>query len=327
MSEYNILLPSQPKIVKEDNFKGFYQIDGFYPGYGHTIGNSLRRVILSSLPGAAIISVKITGIDHEFSTIEGIKEDVIRILLNLKKIRIRLLTDEPQLLKLKVKGIKEVKAGDIEKTGQVEILNPEQEIATITTAKGMLEMEIVVRKGLGYLSKEFLQKEITDTGLIVLDASFTPIRRVSYEVENMRVGDRTDFNRLNIFIETDGTILPKEALERSIEIMIKQLKAIVGFEEEEVEISKEERQDAEKAENDKKEEGETSTDFLKTRVDSLRLSLRTINALSNESIRTVGGLIRKSEEDILKIEGLGTKGIQEIKRALSDFGVTLKSKN
>ena len=326
MSEYNILLPSKPKVIKEDGFKGFYQIDGFYPGYGHTIGNSLRRVILSSLPGTSIISVKIAGVDHEFSTIEGIKEDVIRILLNLKKIRIKILSDEEQVLRLKVKGIKEITAGDIEKTGQIEILNPEQEIATITTAKGSLDMEITVKKGLGYISKETLQKDVTDIGTIVLDASFTPIRRASYEVENMRVGGRTDFNRLNIFIETDGTILPKEALEKSIEIMIKQLKAVVGFEEEEVEISEEEMEEIEKS-KEEKEENNTDTDFLKTRVDSLRLSLRTINALSNESIRTVGGLIRKTEEDILKIEGLGVKGIQEIKRALSDFGVILKSKN
>lgn len=326
MSEYNILLPSKPKIIKEDGFKGFYQIDGFYPGYGHTIGNSLRRVILSSLTGTAIISVKIVGVDHEFSTIEGVKEDVIRILLNLKKVRIKLLSDEQQVLKLKVKGIKEVKAKDIEKAGQVEILNPEQEIATITTAKGSLDMEITVRKGLGYISKEILQKEITDIGTIVLDASFTPIRRASYEVENMRVGDRTDFNRLHFFIETDGTILPKEALEKSIEIMVKQLKAIIGFEEEEVEISEEEIKEAKK-EKDKKEEKNTDADFLKTRVDTLKLSLRTVNALSDESIRTVGGLIRKSEEDLLAIDGLGAKGIQEVKRALSDFGVVLKVKN
>ena len=323
MSEYNILLPSKPKIIKEDGFKGFYQIDGFYPGYGHTIGNSLRRVILSSLSGTAIISVKINDVSHEFSTIDGIKEDVIRILLNLKKVRIKLLSDEEQVLKLKVKGIKDVTAGDIEKTGQVEILNPKQEIATLTTAKAVLDMEITVRKGLGYISKETLQKEITGIGTIVLDASFTPIRRASYEVENMRVGDRTDFNRLNIFIETDGTVMPKEALEKSIEIMVKQLKAIIGFEEEEVEISEEEMKGAEK-ENDSKEDKDTDTDFLKTRIDTLRLSLRTINALSEESIRTVGGLVRKSEDDLLAIDGLGAKGIQEIKRALSDFGVVLK---
>jgi DNA-directed RNA polymerase subunit alpha len=323
MSEYNILLPSKPKIIKEDGFKGFYQIDGFYPGYGHTIGNSLRRVILSSLLGTAIISVKINDVSHEFSTIDGIKEDVIRILLNLKKVRIKLLSDEEQVLKLKVKGIKDVTAGNIEKNGQIEILNPKQEIATLTTAGAILDMEITVRKGLGYISKETLQKEITGIGTIVLDASFTPIRRASYEVENMRVGDRTDFNRLNIFIETDGTIMPKEALERSIEIMVKQLKAIIGFEEKEVEISEEEMKGAEK-ENDSKEDKDSDIDFLKTRVDTLRLSLRTINALSEESIRTVGGLVRKSEDDLLAVDGLGAKGIQEIKRALSDFGVVLK---
>lgn len=325
MSEYNILLPSKPKIVKEDGFKGFYQIDGLYPGYGHTLGNSLRRIILSSLPGTAVTSVKIEGVSHEFSTIEGIKEDVIRIILNLKKVRIKLLTDEPQILTLTAKGVKEVTAGDIEKTGQVEILNPQQEIATITTPKGSLNMEITVKKGLGYVSKEDQQKDKTDIGAIILDASFTPIRRASYEVENMRVGDRTDFNRLQIFIETDGTLLPKEALENSIKTMIKQLKAVVDFEEEEVEISEEEKKEVEK---DKKKEDKTQkrtdVDFLKTRVDTLNLSLRTVNALSVASIRTVGGLVRKSEDELLGIEGLGAKSIQEIKRALSDFGVILK---
>lgn len=332
MSEYNILLPSKPKIITEKDFKGFYQIDGLYPGYGHTLGNSLRRIILSSLPGAAVTSVKIDGVKHEFSTIEGIKEDVIRILLNLKRVKVKMLTDEPQKLVLKIKGAKKITAGDIEKSGQVEILNPEQEIATITNPKSSLNMEITVKKGLGYVSKEDQPEEKTSIGAIVLDASFTPVRRASYEVENMRVGDRTDFNRLQMFIETDGTLSPKEAFESSIKIMIKQLKAIVGFEEEEVGISEEEKKTAEEdkksGKKDKEkigeEKGKTDTDFLKTRVDTLNLSLRTANALSDTGIRTVGGLVRKSEKELLGIEGLGAKGIQEIKRALSDFGVILK---
>lgn len=327
MSEHNILLPSKPKIIKEDGFKGLYQIDGLYPGYGHTLGNLLRRVILSSLSGTAVTSVKIDGVKHEFSTIEGIKEDVIRILLNLKRVRIKMLTDEPQILKLKVKGLKKVKAGDIKVSGQVEILNPEQEIATITSPKTSLDMEITVKKGLGYMSKEDQQKDTTDIGAIVLDASFTPIKRASYEVENMRVGDRTDFNRLQIFIETDGTLLPKEAVEESIIIMIKQLKAVVGFGEDEIDISEEEKRTVEKdkeKDKDSKEIEKEDVDFLKTRVDSLHLSPRTIRVLSDASIRTVGGLVRKCEKELLDIGGLGTKGIQEIKRALSDFGVILK---
>ena len=326
MSEYNILLPSKPKIITDEGFKGFYQIDGLYPGYGHTLGNSLRRIILSSLPGTAVTSVEIEGVDHEFSTISGIKEDVIRILLNIKKLRIKLLTDEPQVLTLKVSGIKTVTAKDIEKNGQVEVMNPDLEIATLTSAKSSLDMKITVKKGLGYISKEDQAEERTNIGMIILDASFTPIRRVSYEVENMRVGDKTDFNRLSLFIETDGTILPKEALEKSIEIMIKQLAAIVGFEEKDIKISEEEKKQVEKKDEDEKEDEEINVDFLKTRVDTLNLSLRTSNALSEASIRTIGGLVKKTEDDLLGLEGLGAKGIQEVKRALSNFGIMLKQK-
>lgn len=329
MSEHNIVLPSKPKVVKEEDFSGVYEIDGLYPGYGHTLGNSLRRIILSSLEGAAIVSIKIDGVSHEFSTIEGIKEDVITILLNLKKIRIRLNTSEPTFLKLSVKGQKEVTAGDIESTGQAEILNPEQFICSITDKNTELSIEIEVRKGLGYVPKEVLGEDRTDIGTIVLDASFTPIRRVNYEVENMRVGNRTDFNRLRVFIETDGTLSAREALEQSIQIMISQLRAIVGFKEEvpveEVQSIIEEAAAAEEAAAQEAEEArEEDTEFLKTRVESLNLSTRTANALIEANIRTVGGLVRKREEDILELPGLGVKGVQEIKRALSNFGVTLK---
>lgn len=323
MSDYNILLPSKPRIVSEEDFKGTYEIDGLYPGYGYTLGNSLRRIILSSLPGSAIISVKIAGVDHEFTTMDGVKEDVINILLNLKKVRIKLVTDEPQELRLNVKKVGEVTAKDIEIPGQVEILNPEQHIVTITDKNANFDMTISVIKGLGFISKEELQKDKVEIGSIVLDAFFTPIRRVSYEVENMRVGDRTDFNRLRIIIETDGTITANEALENSIDIMIKQLKAIVGFKEDE---SEEQEQEEEKIDSvDEKEESSNNIEFLKTRIESLDLSARTENALLEANIRTVGGLARKKEEDLLELGGLGAKGLQEIKRALSNFGVTLKS--
>ena len=320
-SNLDILLPSKPKVVKEDGTKGVYEIDGLNPGYGYTLGNSLRRIILSSLPGAAITSVKIDGVPHEFSTIDGVKEDVINILLNLKKVRIKLNTDEPQEIKLRVKGEKEITAKDIDAPGQVEILNPDQYIATVTNKSTSLNIDMTVAKGLGYISKEDLQKEKVEIGSIALDAFFTPIRRASYEVENMRVGDRTDFNRLRITVETDGTLTPKEALENSISIMIKQLKAIVGFKEEEEEVK--EVSVEEKTEGS--EEKQDDTDALKTRVESLDLSVRTANALSGANIRTVGGLARKKEEDLLDLEGLGEKGLQEIKRALSNFGITLKS--
>ncbi|MCH7597529.1 DNA-directed RNA polymerase subunit alpha [Patescibacteria group bacterium] len=326
MPDYNVTLPSKPRVVSEEEFTGVYEIDSLYPGYGHTLGNSLRRIILSSLPGAAITSVKIDGIQHEFSTIKGVREDVITILLNLRKVRIQVLTDEPQTLTLTVKGTKKITAGDIQLPGQVTVLNPDLNIAELTDKNSSLDVELVVERGLGYMSKEVLQKDKVDIGIIAVDAIFTPIRRVNYEVENMRVGDRTDFNRLRIFIETDGTILPKEALERAIEIMINQLKAIVGFKEEEIKVAHTESESglAEGTEEIVIPKEEIDTEFLKKRIEFLDLSARTVNALSGANIRTVGGLVRKSEEDILAIEGLGLKGLQEIKRVLSNFGIILK---
>ena len=319
MSDYTIILSSKPKIISEVAFTGLYEIDGLYPGYGHTLGNSLRRIILSSLPGCAITAVKINGIPHEFSVIPNVKEDAITILLNLKKVRLHIVSDEPTLMTLKAKGVKTVTAGDIKVPGGIEILNPELVIATLTDKNAELEMEITAEKGLSFISKEILQKNRVDIGQITLDAIFTPIRRVSYEVENMRVGDRTDFNRLKIFIETDGTITPKEALEKSIETMISQLKAIVGFKEEDVITYstgiKDEQEEKTKNIDD---------DSLKTRIETLNLGARTLNALSNANIRTVGGLARKKEKDILEIEGLGTKGLAEIKEVLNTFGITLK---
>ncbi len=321
MNETNIVMPSKPKIVLEKDSLGVYEIDGLYPGYGHTLGNSLRRIILSSLPGTAITHVKIAGVSHEFSTIPGVKEDVITILLNLKKLRIKVATEESQMLSLKIKGIKDVSAGDIKVPGQVEILNPELRIASLTDKGAELDIELTVARGLGYVSKDVLQKERVDIGTIALDATFSPIKRVNYEVENMRIGDRTDFNRLKITIETDGTITPHEALEKSIATMIIQLKAIVGFKEEEPVEEKVEAADEGAPTGAKKE---LDTEFLKTRIETLGLSQRTTNALSSANIRTVGGLVRKKEIDIENVEGLGPKGIQEIKKALSEFGVTLK---
>ncbi|MES2470636.1 MAG: DNA-directed RNA polymerase subunit alpha [Patescibacteria group bacterium] len=320
MSDNKVMLPSKPKIIKEEGFLGVYEIDGLYPGYGHTLGNSLRRIILSSIPGAAITEVKIGGVEHEFSSIAGIKEDVISILLNLKKVRIKIITDEAQTIVIKAKGIKNVTAGDIEIPGQVEILNPELHIADLTEKAAELSIEMKVEKGLGYVAKEVIQKDRVDIGAIALDAIFTPIRRVNYEVENMRVGNRTDFNRVRMTIETDGTLTPKEALEYSIRVMIDQLKAIVGFEEKVEEAPVVDVAEESLGDDDK----ELDVEFLKTRIDSIGLSPRTVKALSNANIRTIGGLARKKEADILEIDGLGSKGMQEIKKVLSGYGITLK---
>ncbi len=300
---------------------GVYEIDGLYPGYGHTLGNSLRRIILSSIPGAAITKVKIKGVEHEFSAIAGVKEDVITILLNLKRLRVKMITDEPQTLTLKIKGIHNITAKDIEVPGQVEILNPELAIAELTDKSSDLDIEMTVEKGLGYVPKEVLQKDRVDIGMISLDATFTPIRKVNYEVENMRVGDRTDFNRLRITIETDGTLTPNAALEDSVSIMIQQLKAIVGWKEEEPEpeVVAEKEMSA-----DGEPKKELDVEFLKTRIDAIGLSPRTAKALTNANVRTIGGLSRKKEIDILDIDGLGSKGVQEIKKVLSNYGITLK---
>jgi DNA-directed RNA polymerase subunit alpha len=322
MSNHSIIVPSKPKIIREEGFSGIYEIDGLYPGYGHTLGNSLRRIILSSLPGAAVTNVKIKGVEHEFSTLEGVKEDVITILLSLKKLRIKLLTDEAQTITLKAKGVKTVTAKDIEVPGQVEILNGDLHIATLTDKSSDLDIEITVEKGLGYVSKDILTKDRVDIGAISLDATFTPIIKANYEVENMRVGDRTNFNRLRLSIETDGTLTPSQALEDSITLMIMQLKSIVGFKEEEVVTN--DKQDGTIESSDSEDKQEMDVEFLKTRIDAIGLSPRTTKALTSANIRTIGGLARKKEIDILDIEGLGSKGIQEIKKVLSQYNITLK---
>ena len=326
MTDYTILLPSQPKIISEEGESGVFEIEGLYPGYGHTLGNSLRRIILSSLPGVAITSVKIDGVNHEFTVLDGVKEDVITILLNLKRIRMRFATDEPQTLYLKVKGLatqvgeKVVRASDLEVPGQVEVLTPDEIIATIIGKNTVLDMEIKAEKGLGFMPKEMIDKSRVDIGTIALDGIFTPIRRASYEVENMRVGDRTDFNRLKMFIETDGTISPSSALSTAIGIMINQLKAIVGFKEDEAVVDEKDVRDHQNS----IARSTVDSEVLKTRVESLDISPRTRGAISLANIRTVGGLTRKKEKDLLEIDGLGAKGIQEIKKALGEFGITLK---
>jgi len=317
MMEYSITLPSKPRVVSEAEFEGVYEIDGLYPGYGHTLGNSLRRIILSSLPGAAVTSVKIEGVEHEFSTIPGVREDVVTILLNLKKLRFEILTDAAQAIQLSVKGPKKVSGADLTLPGQVRLLNPNAYICEITD-KTELKAEFRIERGLGYVPREALKKDRVDVGEISLDAIFSPVRRVNYEVENMRVGDRTDFNRLRVSIETDGTLTPRSALEQSIEIMITQLKAVVGFREEEV-AAKEAAAGEAVAAN-----AESSAEAMKTRIEDLELSSRTISALEKANIRTVGGLARKKEQDLVEIEGLGPKSIQEIKRALANFGIVLK---
>ncbi len=229
------------KKVSEDEKKGVFVLEGLYTGYGITLGNALRRVCLSSLPGAAITQIKIKGIDHEFSVIEGMMEDVIQFTLNLKKVRFKFYAEEPQVLYLKAKGEKEVKAGDIEQNAFVKVVNPDLILATLTDKKAELDVELTVEKGLGYVPVEFRKNERLNIGTIFLDAVFSPIVNFAFKVENMRVGERTDYNRLILEIETDGTILPSEALRKACHILedhFKKISEVFEVKDEKQEIKK-----------------------------------------------------------------------------------------
>ncbi len=309
--EYHITLPSKPRIVSEEGIQGVYEIDSLYPGYGHTLGNSLRRIILSSLPGATVTQVKIEGVPHEFATIEGVRETVMEILLNLKRVHFVLHGDEPQTITLSTKGAGEVTAKDFKLPTQVEIKNPDQHIADLS-GKASLELEATIERGLGYVAREVLTKEKVNIGTIALDATFTPIRRVNYEVENMRVGDRTDFNRLRILIETNGTISPREALEQSIETMIHQLKAVIGFQESAEPVSGKAVED-------------TGSSAAKIKLADLNLSPRIASALEEAGIKSAAGLARKTATALKELDGIGDKAVEEISVALAGHGLTLKA--
>ncbi len=221
-----INLPKTPQIVKKEKNKAVFEIEALYPGYGVTVGNALRRVLLSSLEGAAATQVKIKGISHEFSTIPGVLEDVVLITLNLKKLRFKVFTDEPQKATLKVKGEKIIKGSDFKLSSQMELVNKDCHIATLTSKSAELEMEILIEKGIGYFSQKARKETVArareklEIGVIPLDATFTSIKRVSYRTENMRVGERTDYDRLSLEIETDGIISPEEAFYQASGILV-----------------------------------------------------------------------------------------------------------
>ncbi len=321
-----IPLPSKPKIVSEEGNRTVFEIEGLYPGYGQTIGNSLRRVLLSSLKGAAITSVKIEGVGHEFTTIEGVMEDVVDIILNLKQMRFRLHEDGPFNVKLEVKGEKEAKGKDFDVPSQVEIVSKDLHIATLTSKKSSFVVEATVESGLGYVPIEARIKEKTEVGLIALDAAFSPVRAVNYEVENMRVGNRTDYNRVRLHIETDGSINARDAFTSAAAILVEQFGTLKeGFREHEAEVILEPEVKKLPEVNNSAEEDALEEDAnAKLRLDDLKFSARTLNVLREAGIKTVGGLLRKREDSLREIEGMGDKGIQEVKKALGNLGITLK---
>ena len=221
-----ISFPMPPKVVQKNKNQAIFEVHGLYPGYGVTIGNALRRVLLSSLQGVAVTEVKIKGVPHEFSTIPGVLEDAIMIILNLKNLRFKIHEGETQKVELSVKGEKEVKGSDFKISPQVSLANPELHIATITDKKTELKIEITLERGIGYEPREQRKVKKPEIGAIALDAIFTPIKNVNFKVENMRVGERTDFDKLSLEIETDGTITPEEAFYQACEILIKHFNII-----------------------------------------------------------------------------------------------------
>lgn len=320
----SITLPQKPKYLKTSDNSGKFEILGCYPGYGTTLGNALRRMLLSSLEGAAITSVKIKGASHEFSTISGVMEDVVQIILNLKKVRFKMEENNPVKVSLKSKGEGKVTAKNIKCPGDVEVVNGDQIIATITDKKVELELEMEIAKGLGYVPVEQQVRENKEIGVIAIDAIYTPIRRVNYVVEDMRVGKRTDFNKITMEIETDGSITPEEAFLNAIKILVNQFSALeeISQEEENKADVKKEEDSREVEKEESKKEGE---DPLKLRINDLKsLSSRTLNVLIENKIEKVKDIVRIKEDNLKEFKGMGDKGIKEIKKAIGEFGLTLK---
>jgi len=317
-----ISLPQKPKFTAISENAGKFEIEGCHPGYGTTLGNSLRRVLLSSLNGAAITAVKIKGVSHEFSTIPNVLEDVIQIILNLKQIRFKSYKEEPIKIILKVKGEKDVKAGMIECPSDVEVINKDVHIATITSPKGEIEMELEIGCGIGYVPVEQQEKKEKEVGVIAIDSIFTPIKRVNYIIENMRVGKKTDYEKITLEIITDGTITPEEAYIKATTILIDQFSTISKIEK--VPQKKTEKEEA-KEEKEKKEEPKEKENPKKIEVKDLKgLSTRTLNVLEKGKVETVGDIVKMSETQLGELEGMGDKGLKEIKKAIGEFGLNLK---
>ncbi len=293
----------------ETNEYGKYVIGPLERGFGITLGNSLRRVLLSSLPGASITKAKIDGVLHEFSTIPGVKEDVTDLLLNLKLVRLKLYTDGPETMKLEYVGEGEALAGDIKTSHAVEIVNPNLVLATLSK-EGHLSMELTAEWGKGYSPAEESEDVI---GTLALDAVFSPIRKVSYKVTDTRVGQRTDYDKLTIEIWTNGTIRPHEALHRASAILRDQFKVFLLGPEVEEPVVKEEKPQPEPQINEN----------LHRSVAELELSVRSANCLKNADIRYIGELVQKTEQEMLKTKNFGRKSLNEIKEILSDMGLAL----
>jgi DNA-directed RNA polymerase subunit alpha len=301
---YEIQLP-EIKPVKEDGNKATFAIEPLYSGYGMTLGNSLRRVILSSLGGAAVTAVKIDTVAHEFSTIDGVKEDVVEIILNLKKLHFKVYSDEPQYVTLQKSGKGEVYASDIKGTSDVEVVNGDLLIATLDSAKSKIGMEIRVEKGRGYAPVEGREGEKLEVGMIAVDALYSPVQRVRYSVENTRVGQRTDLDRLVMDIETDGSISPADALSQAAEILVDHFSILAGK--------------PHLASSVEAVEGQSEAGGSKIMVEELNFSPRTANALLNNDIKSVKDLMRLTDGELKDLKGFGAKAYDEVKEKIAEL--------
>ena len=278
------------------------------PGYGNTLGNSLRRVLLSSINGAAIVAFKIDGVSHEFTSIEGVKEDVVDIMLNLKNIKFKAHTDSPVELRLEKTGAGVITAADIQASADMEVVNPDQIIATIDDAKTKFVMDLVVESGHGYKTIEESSEDRIHSDMIAVDAIFTPVLRVRYKVDNTRVGQVSNLDKLNITIETDGSLSPREAFEQASAILANQYTALAGS-------------TTIEAAPALGEEAEDEASELHTPIEDLNLTARTTNALVNNDIRTVHDLVSLTEQDLRELKGFGSKALDEVKDKIAELNL------
>lgn len=297
------------------NSYGKFVAEPLERGYGITLGNSLRRILLSSLQGAAITSVKIEGVEHEFSTVPEVSEDVTDIILNLKGVRLRMHTLETRTLRLEIDGPKEVTAGDLIADPQVEILNPGHHIATVAEG-GKLRVEMSCRRGKAYVPAERNKVPGQPIGTIPIDALFSPVKKVNYQVSNARVGQQTDYDKLTLEVWTDGSVEPADAVAYAAKIIKEQLTVFINFDETEEPTPAELMEPAEEKLNEN----------LFRSVDELELSVRSANCLQNANIRTIGELVQRTEAEMLKTKNFGRKSLKEIKEILAEMGLTLGMK-
>jgi DNA-directed RNA polymerase subunit alpha len=312
----SLIRPKGIEIEKETHGPSYgrFTVKPLERGFGLTLGNALRRILLSSIQGAAVFSIKIDGVLHEFSAISGVKEDVTNIILNLKELKIKLSDVLEDVIRIEASGEGEVKAGDIITTPNVEILNPDHHIATLSN-DGKLKIEMNVKMGKGYVPAELNKSEQDVVGVIPIDALFSPILRVNYNVTNARVGRSTDYDRLTLEVWTDGSVLPEDAIAYSAKILKEQLTTFINFEEEE-----------EPEEYDQIEQETPFNENLNKRVEELELSVRSANCLQNAEIKYIGELVQKSEAEMLKTKNFGRKSLNEIKEILSEMGLSLGMK-